>query len=330
VLPVYNEVAVLDRLTCELHRVLDTGDCGFEIIFVNDGSSDGSAAQLDRIASERPSTRVLHLSRNFGHQAALQAGLTAARGDVVVVMDSDMQDDPAAIPRFLEQWHAGYDVIYAVREKRKENALKRSLFYLFYRLLNRVVDTPMPADAGNFGMIDRRVANHIVHFPEVARFFPGLRNWVGYRQCGIPVERLARHDDRPRVTMLGLVRLARTAIFSFSSAPLSIFYAVAVLSCLVCAGVTGFSLYHRFWTGLAVPGWTSGLITASLFGALNSLGIAVLGEYVVRIFDQVRARPQFIVDRTVNMYPHCEPDLVESDSRETSLSPPAQVENIHS
>lgn len=303
VLPVFNEAGVLRQLS---ETVLDVGaasDYEFEVVFVNDGSSDGSSELLDQIAFERPEVRVVHLSRNFGHQAALQAGLSTARGDAVVIMDSDLQDDPAAIPDFLEKWEDGFEVVYAVRFGRKENPVKRGLFYSFYRVLQALSYTKIPTDAGNFGLIDRRVANHILHLPELSRFYPGLRSWVGFRQCGVPVERKSRYDSQPRVSLRGLIRLARTAVFSFSTAPLALFYAVALLSCAVCLALTGFTLYHRFVTGLAVPGWSSGLITASFFGALNALGIAVLGEYVTRIFDQVRARPQFIIDRTINVYP---------------------------
>lgn len=302
VLPVFNEGAVLRQLTCSILDVADTCDAEFEIVFVNDGSSDDSPQILDALAADFPVVRVIHFSRNFGHQSALQAGLSAARGDAVIVMDSDMQDDPTAIRDFLDKWNEGYEVVYAIRHSRKEGIIKRTLFYAFYRLLQTVSATPIPVDAGNFGLIDRRVANHIVHLPELSRFYPGLRNWVGFRQIGIPVERGERYDDKARVSFWGLIRLAKTAVFSFSTAPLALFYAVALISFCVCTGLTVFTLYHKLWTGMATAGWTSGLITASFFGTLNAFGIAVLGEYVVRIFDQVRARPQFIIDRTVNVY----------------------------
>jgi dolichol-phosphate mannosyltransferase len=300
VLPVYNEVAVLRRLLAALHAALDEVPADYELIFVNDGSLDGSSELLDELAASDPHVRVLHFSRNFGHQAAVQAGLEAARGDAVVVMDSDLQDDPAAIPRFLHKWREGFDVVYAVRVKRKEGWWKRLLFAAFYRLLQAVSQTPIPADAGNFGLIDRRVVRELVQLPERARFYPGLRHWVGFRQTGIPVERHHRHDDHPRVSLWGLIKLAKTAIFSFSTLPLALFYGVALVSMVVCAGLTAFTL-HSKWLGIATPGWTSGLMTASFFGMLNALGIAVLGEYVIRIFDQVRARPPYIVDRVTGV-----------------------------
>ena len=300
VLPVYNESKVLETLTrCVGAAIRETG-CDGELIFVNDGSADGSGAILDRLAAADPRVRVLHLARNFGQQAAVQAGLEHARGDAVVVMDADMQDDPRSIGRFVEKWREGYDVVYAIRTGRKENAAKRFLFHAFYRILNGIATTPMPPDAGNFGLVDRRVAEAIVRLPDRDRYYAGLRSWVGFRQVGIEVERGARYDGRPRVSMLGLWRLAKSAIFSFSTFPLAIFYAIALLSMAAFLGLACFTLYHKLFTGLAVPGWTSITMVSSFFGAMNALGIAVLGEYVTRIYEQVRARPMYLVERRVN------------------------------
>lgn len=299
VLPLYNEAAVLRELASRLNECFTSRNEDYELIFVNDGSTDDSAAILEELADENPHIRAVHFSRNFGHQAAVQAGLLHASGQAIVVMDTDLQDDPDAIPDFLEKWREGYEVVYATRHKRKENFIKRILFFSFYRVLNAISKTPLPNDAGNFGLIDRRVAERIAHLTDRDRFFPGLRRWVGFRQIGVPVERLSRHDENPRVSLRGLWRLAKTAIFSFSDFPLTMFYGIAALSFLICAALSSFTLYHKI-TGLATPGWTSTLITASFFGSLNALGIAILGEYVIRIYDQVRARPQFIVAAKTN------------------------------
>ena len=300
VLPVYNESAALDRLINDVDAALAGSLFRYEFVFVNDGSTDDSGDLLDLAAAQRTDICVIHLSRNFGHQAALQAGLQHAGGDAIVVMDSDLQDDPQAICRFVERWQAGYDVVYAERVKRKEGLCKRTLFYGFYRVLNCISDTPIPNDAGNFGLIDRAVVNGVTQLSDCDRYFPGLRSWVGFRQTGITVERHARHDDNPRVSLRGLFRLAKSAIFSFSSAPLTMFYFIAVLSALVCCGSFAFVLYHRCISGDAIPGWTSTIMSASFFGALNALGVSVLGEYVIRIYDQVRARPHYLVARRVN------------------------------
>lgn len=300
VLPVYNEAKVLPVLAARIAAVLNSCAMKYEIIFVNDGSSDESPQVLDQLAATSDRVRIVHLSRNFGHQAAVQAGLTHAAGDAVVLMDSDMQDAPEAIPRFLTEWHAGYDVVYALRTERKENLFKRFLFAAFHRLMSSVASVPIPADAGIFGLIDRRVVRQIVALGETDRYFPGLRSWVGLRQKGIVVERNARYDEHPRVSIVGLFRLAKTAMFSFSSFPLTFFHTIGVAAGAVFLGLSGFSVICKLFTNLAIPGWTSYILTGSFFGALNALGISVLGEYVIRIYDQVRGRPTYVVDRTVN------------------------------
>jgi glycosyltransferase involved in cell wall biosynthesis len=301
VLPVYNEVEVLPTLLGRVRQALAALAVRSEIIVVDDGSTDGSGPLLDQIAARCPEVRVIHFSRNFGHQAAVQAGLCHAQGDAVVLMDSDLQDAPEAIGRLLDAWREGYDVVYALRAKRKERAWKRLLFAAFHRTLAAVATTPIPPDAGNFSLIDARVVREIVALSERDRYLPGLRSWVGFRQTGVVVERLARYDDHPRVSLRGLWRLAKTAIFSFSSLPLTIFYLIGYSAFLIFVGLAGYSLYCRLFTNLAIPGWTSYILSASFFGALNALGISMLGEYVLRIYDQVRARPLFLIDRIVNI-----------------------------
>ncbi|MGE0610329.1 MAG: glycosyltransferase family 2 protein, partial [Pirellulales bacterium] len=259
----------------------------------------GSGEKLNQLAASDSHVRAVHLSRNFGHQAACQAGLSVARGHAVIVMDSDMQDAPQALPKFIEAWQAGADVVYAIRTQRKEFFLKRWLYVGFYRVLRAVSDTRMPLDAGAFGLVDRRVAEEIVALGERDRFLPGLRSWVGFKQQGVEVERLARYDDHPRISLRGLWRLAKTAIFSFSTFPLSVFYAIGYSALAVFICLSSYSLYCKLFTDLAIPGWTSHVLSASFFGALNALGISILGEYVVRIYDQVRGRPIFLIDRVV-------------------------------
>ena len=296
-----DEAGVLPRLVEAVEAAAAPTGCRLEIVFVDDGSTDGSAAILDDLARGAPHRRVVHLSRNFGHQAAVQAGLRYATGEAAVVMDADLQDDPAALADMVERWREGYAVVYAIRVGRKEGRLKRAMFLAFYRILDAVSLVPIPRDAGNFGLLDRRVVAVLDRLPEVRRYLPGLRAWAGFRQVGIPVERGERYDGRPRVSWLGLVRLAREAVFSFSALPLTIFYGIAVLAILAFLGLAGFTLYHKIFTGLAIPGWTSIITTACFFGGLNALGIGILGEYVLRIWDQVRARPAWLVDRTVNV-----------------------------
>ena len=301
VVPAYNEGPALAGLLAGVRGAL--AGQRLELVVVNDGSEDDSAVVLDRLAAEDPSLKVVHLSRNFGHQSALLAGLRHTRGDAVVVMDADLQDDPAALPRFLAKWTEGYDVVYAIRVGRKEGALQRLLFFAFYRLLNAVSRVEFPNDAGNFGLVDSRVCRLVAGAVERDRYFPGLRGWVGFRQIGIEVERGERYDAVPRVSRVGLVRLAKTAIFSFSTVPLTVFYLIAALSMVAFVALAAFTLVQKLFTGTAILGWTSTIMTMCFFGSLNALGIAILGEYIARIYDQVRGRPQFVIERTVNLEP---------------------------
>jgi len=301
VLPVFNEVRVLSTLSTLLIEAARRCQARCEIIFVNDGSTDGSASVLDQLAAKRREIKVLHLSRNFGHQAAIQAGLSHAQGNAVVLMDSDLQDSPEAVPLLFAQWQKGYDVVYAVRTQRKESAVKRALFAGFYRLLTRISHTAIPQDAGIFGLIDGRVAREIAALKERDRFLPGLRSWVGYRQIGVEVERQGRYDAQPRVSMAGLFRLAKTAIFGFSSVPLAAFYVIGLTALAMFVGLGGYALFSRLFTNWAIPGWTTHVLSATFFGALNALGISILGEYVTRIYDEVRQRPLYLVQRSVNI-----------------------------
>jgi len=301
VLPVYNEAGAIDKLARRVRSAVKKTGASCEIVFVDDGSRDGSAEILDELAAQHDEVRVVHFTRNFGHQAAVQAGLSYARGDVVLLMDSDMQDGPEVLPRFLAEWRSGYDVVYAVRSARQEAWWKRCLFAGFHRTLAAIAETRMPVDAGNFSLIDARVVREIVRLGERDRYLPGLRSWVGYAQIGVEVRRGARYDGRPRVSLRGLWRLAKTAIYSFSTFPLAVFSFIGYTALAVFLSLSAFSLFCRLFTDLTVPGWTSEVLTASFFGAVNALGISILGEYVVRIYDQVRGRPLYLVDRTVNV-----------------------------
>ena len=298
-MPVFDEVAILERLTREVQIGLAAAQVAWEIIYVNDGSRDGSGELLNALSNSNNAIKVVHLSRNFGHQAAIHAGLSIAKGDATIIMDSDLQDDPRRLVDMIDAWRGGYDVVYAIREKRKESLWKRWLFDGFYRILNRLSETPMPLDAGAFSLMDARVVRQVLKLSEVDRFLPGLRAWVGYRQTGIVIERCSRHDDEPRVTLKQLFRLAKTAIFGFSRVPLSMFYAIGLASMGISVSCVGYAVASKWITGMAIPGWASVTSVAAFFGGLNAFGIAILGEYVVRIHDQVRNRPTFVIDRVV-------------------------------
>jgi glycosyltransferase involved in cell wall biosynthesis len=222
VIPIFNEQGCLRELYSRLVGVLQQGGASYEIIFVDDGSRDSSPELLKEFAGADFNVKVLRLSRNFGHQAAITAGLEHARGGAVVLMDGDLQDPPEVIPQFVEKWREGWDVVYAIKTRRKENAVKRFAFWLFYRLLGYMSDVTLPLDAGIFSLMDRRVVDWLKALPERNRYLAGLRVWVGFRQTGIEFERASRYDDRPRQTLGRLMKLALDGIFSFSQFPIHI------------------------------------------------------------------------------------------------------------
>lgn len=303
VIPIYNEVEVIDDLVGEVcGSALAVDFPGqWEIVLVDDGSTDGSTAKLDALASRYPDqVRIVHLARNFGHTAAVSAGLDLARGDAVILMDGDMQDDPVAFGPFVREWMEGYDVVYAVRTSRQERFGASVLFKLFYRFLSRISEIELPQDAGNFSLMDRRVVDQIRSLPEHNRYLPGLRAWVGFRQIGVPVPRRARYDRSTRVGFLGLWKLANNAIFSFSHAPLTLFRFLGVLAVLMSAGLMAYACYGKFITGEAIQAWMSQFSAITFFGGINLLGVGVIGEYVVRIYDEIKQRPAYVIDQVVS------------------------------
>ncbi len=297
VAPVYNEVKFIEKFVDEIISVLASLNIldHTEIILVNDGSNDGSAEKIDALVEKHPGLVFgIHLARNFGAPSAITAGISHSSGDAVIIMDSDGQDDPSAFEQFLNLWIKGYDVVYAIRKSRKEGWLFKSLAWLFYRILSFSSQISIPLDAGNYSLLDRKVVEAIKLCPERNRYLPGLRSWVGFKQTGIEIERRARYDKKNRVGFRGLWTLAMNAFFSFSYVPIFLFRIAGVISLFLCLGLILFALYHKLFTGLAVTAWASQLITTSFFGGINLLGIALLGEYIARIYDEVKGRPIYV------------------------------------
>lgn len=301
--PVYNEGNTIRRFIEEVTRATAPlrGELDVELLLVNDGSTDGTGPILDAlVAAGCPGLAVVHLARNFGHPLACAACLDFADGDGVVLMDADGQDDPGAIPDFVRQWQAGADVVYAVRTSRPEGWVQRGLAWVFYRFLDAAANVRMPLDSGNYSLMDRKVADHLKAMTERNRYLPGLRAWLGYRQVPVSVARRRRHDGRSRVGFSGLLKLAANALFSFSYLPIRIFDVLGLFALTVSIGLTVFALYYKCCTAAALPAWTSQIITITFFGGINILGIGLLGEYVARIYDQVKGRPRYTVDRVLN------------------------------
>jgi len=305
VAPVYNEAEGIEGFVAEVRTHLAAlGQPGrWELVLVNDGSTDGGGALLDRLAAQHPGEiRVVHLARNFGHGPAVAAGLDHARGDAVILMDADYQDDPAAFAPLLAKWREGYDVVYAERASRQENPLSRGVFWLFYRVFDWIADTKSPLDAGNFGLMDRRVVAQLTRLPERNRYLPGLRAWVGFRQTGVPVPRRKRYDSSTRVGIRGLWTLGMNAVFSFSYVPLFVFRIAGVLSMGFSALLVLYALARKF-SGQDLDAWSLILIATSFLGGINLFGVGLLGEYIARIYDEVKCRPVYVVDRVAGEAP---------------------------
>lgn len=298
VIPILNEQEVLPELLRRVRSTLDgLGPGDHEVVFVNDGSSDRTAELLDAAARQDARIGALHLSRNFGHQLAITAGLDAARGDWVAVLDGDLQDPPEAVPEMLARARQGFDVVYARRVQRKENALLRLCYFGAYRLIAAFSSQSIPLDAGDFSVMSRQVVDTLRATREQHRFVRGLRAWAGFRQTAMDVERHARQAGAPKYSWRGLLRLALNGLFSFSIAPLRVAAGLGFLA-------VGLSLLYLFyalivrWTGDTAPRGFTALVALFVFGfGVQLLCLGIIGEYIGRVYEQVKERPLYVVAR---------------------------------
>jgi dolichol-phosphate mannosyltransferase len=300
VVPCFNEREMLQPLLARLLPVLArVSSAGAEILFVDDGSTDGSSEALDRLPASHPEVRVVHLSRNFGHQAALSAGLRFSTGRVVVLMDADLQDPPELIEAFVDAWRGGSQVVYAVRRRRTEGRLKRAAYKTFYRTLRHLAEVPIPLDAGDFCLMDRQVVDAMLAMPEGGRFIRGLRTWVGFRQTELPYDRPPRVAGRPKYDLRRLVRLALDGYIGFSAAPLRLASWLGILAAGAGFWVLVWATYTRL-TGIPSPrGWPSTMAVILFLGGTQLVVLGIIGEYLARVYDEVRSRPTYIVSRLV-------------------------------
>ena len=295
--PVFNESDVLPTLVDRLTATLSTlGVSSQQIVMVDDGSTDDTADKLRRLVETDPRFEAILLSRNFGHQAALSAALDRVTGDVTVVMDADLQDDPDLIPAMLEKYHEGYDVVYAVRRTRKENVLRRTAYRVFYRLLSKVSDTALPVDAGDFGLMSRRVVKAICASPERQRYLRGLRAWVGFRQYGLEVDRLERQAGKSKYSTAKLMALALNGIFAFSLVPLRMATLLGALAVTVALAWAAFVLYAKLFLDQSPQGFSSLVITVVFLSGANLFFLGVIGEYVGRTYEESKGRPLYVID----------------------------------
>jgi len=299
VIACYNEAGNVREMHRRLTAVLAGLPVRYELLFVENGSTDATSSLLNELAGVDPHVKVIVLSRNFGSQSAFSCGLEYARGDCAVLLDGDLQDPPELLPQLIERWQSGYDVVYGERAQRDAPWFLRLGYKAFYRLFSRMSYVHMPVDAGDFGLIDRRVIDVLNAMPENRRFLRGLRAWAGFRQCGVPYRRAARYSGRSSNSLFALFRWASDGIVSFSYAPLQL---ISLLAAVVIV-LTGIALLVYLIVYFVRPGAPSGfetILVAVLFlGSVQLLCLSILGMYVARIFEEVKRRPRYLVDRVV-------------------------------
>jgi dolichol-phosphate mannosyltransferase len=298
IIPLLNEEETLPDLWRRLCAVTaGLPSAAFEVVLVDDGSWDRTAEAIRSLApTANMRWRAVRLSRNFGHQAALTAGMDHATGDALVFLDADLQDPPELLGAFLARFEEGYEVVYAIRQHRKEPVWQKICFSLFYRLFNSIAERPIPKDAGDFGLIGRRVADLIRSMPERDRLLRGLRSWVGFRQIGVPYDRPARAHGSSRYRFFRHVELALDGLFGYSKLPirLSFFFGISVI--IVCGIYLGISYFNAFVFGqTTIHGWRSLITLAFMLGGANLAATAIVGEYVCRTYFQAKGRPLYVV-----------------------------------
>lgn len=296
IIPCYNEEAVLRATHERLTNVLKGMNVDYELIFVNDGSRDRTHELLVELQVFDPHTRVLLLSRNFGHQIAVTAGLEATAGDAVVIIDADLQDPPEVIPQMIQMWREGNEVVYGIRDEREgESRFKLWTAKVFYRLINRLSETKMPLDAGDFRLVDRKVVDVINAMPERARFLRGMVSWAGFRQVPIHYSRAARHAGESKYPLTKMIHFAMDGIISFSLVPLKIAIWTGFLAIWIAVAGIIVAIADRLLDSNLTRGWASLFVAVLFMGGVQLVSLGILGEYLGRIYTEVKRRPLYVV-----------------------------------
>jgi len=303
VVPLYNEQEIVGELCRRILQVVRGLGCPFELVLVDDGSRDQTRARLLALTPNVPEMKIVCLSRNFGLQGAVAAGLSQATGNAVVLMDGDLQDPPELIAEMLKRWRMGAEVVFTVKRSRQERGLRALAFPAFHALFRRLGPRDMPLNAGNFSLMDRRALDAINQLGEHNRYLPGLRTWVGFRQEEVVFDRQERAAGEPRMTLGRLVRLALDGIFGFSYLPLRVATVLGLGACMLGLGLVIWVLVERFITHTAILGWPSLMVAICFLGGVQLVSIGILGEYLGRIYDEVRGRPNFLVSEVIQSRP---------------------------
>ncbi|MBW2159179.1 MAG: glycosyltransferase family 2 protein [Deltaproteobacteria bacterium] len=303
IIPVYNEEAIIEELDRRLKGFLSEMDERWEVVFVDDGSQDRTSEMLNEIAAAEPRYKVISFSRNFGHQAAITAGMDHAEGDAVVIMDADLQDPPEVVTEMIQKWREGYDVVYGQRSIRHgESIFKRATAAAFYRLLRALLPIEVPLDTGDFRLMSRRVVLSMRALREQHRFVRAMVSWVGFKQAAVQYERPERFAGETKYPLRKMMRFAIDGITSFSIVPLRLATWLGLLSGFVAIVISGWALYAAI-AGQTVPGWATIMIAVALAASAQLIMTGILGEYIGRIYEEVKRRPLYVVADTLNLPP---------------------------
>ncbi len=299
VVPVYNEELTIDEMIARLSATCNAMGIAYELVFVNDGSADASLAKLKEYAAINEHIHFISFSRNFGHQNAVMAGITYSRGETVVLIDGDLQDPPELIPQMYDKYLEGYKVVYAKRIQRKgETVFKKFTAKMFYKMLKKITSFNIPVDTGDFRLISREVADHLINMGEGSKFLRGQIAWLGFSQTGVEFERQERKAGETKYTFKKMMRLALDGITAFSNFPLQIATFLGFVFSLIAFLIILYALFSKFVMNEVVTGWTSLMISSMFIGGIQLLCIGIIGEYISRISTDVKRRPPFIVEET--------------------------------
>ena len=304
VIPMYNEEEVVKTSYLRIQKVLEElKQYDYEMLFVDDGSKDKTLNLLQEIAKENEKVKVLSFSRNFGHQAAVTAGIQYVTGDAVIIMDADLQDPPELLPEMIALWEEGNEVIYGQRRSRKgESAFKLLTAKMFYRTLNALSDVEIPKDTGDFRLVDRKVIDVVNSMPEHNKFLRGLFSWVGFKQRAYSYERQERQAGKTKYPFQKMWKLASDGIISFSTKPLKIVGGLGCVTIILSIAILIYSLVsYAFQLNHLTPGWTSIMVAITLFSGVQLVSIWIMSEYMARIYDETRQRPEYIIAKKINI-----------------------------
>ena len=299
--PIYNSASFMNLLLESIDKQRRLSNWDLELVLVDDGSRDKSYEKIEELAKTYTYVKGIKLSKNFGHQIAVKTALNHCSGDYIAIIDDDLQDPPALLPVFFEYLDKGYDVAYGVRKKRKESIIKRLAYSSFYKILKGMSDIHIPIDSGDFCVMKKHVVDNMLKFPEQNPFLRGIRAWVGFKQIGVAYDRDARLQGQSGYTFKKLLKIALDGIFSFSSAPIRLITILGFIGFGFACIYSFLTIYAYFFKGIETKGFATLAILISFFSSLMLICLGIIGEYIVRIYDEVRARPYVVIEKTVNV-----------------------------